>query len=46
MSSSPKRGWPRWITGPTVSFQGIRPVRSAQSTAAAPPTSCSDGTVA
>ena len=30
--------------GPLLSFQGIRPVRSTQSTAAAPPVSLSDGT--
>jgi hypothetical protein len=33
------------MAGPLLSFQGIRPVRTAQLTAAAPPVSLSDGTV-
>jgi hypothetical protein len=32
------------MAGPWLSFQGMRPVRSTQLTAAAPPVSLSDGT--
>src|SRR6266496_1062386 len=43
-SCSVKCDLPRAMAGPVVDWKGIRPVRTAQSTAAAPPTSFSEGT--
>src|SRR6266536_1403523 len=45
ISCSLKRGLLRAIASPVVDWKGIRPVRTAQSTAAAPPRSFSEGTV-